>query len=362
MPVHLYTRKIQLLIDSPDPAAAAAHYRTLLEWRSTCRKAANLIYSHQFLQEQIRDLVYLSDGARVRLSDCHTDAAGILVTSRRNSTYRLLAARYKKQIPMHIISCLNHTLCAHFSRDRPALVSGEKSISNFRKDLPVPFKPEDLKWKEVSREGHIFHFTLFRIPFRTFLGRDCTDKRALLEGLASQVVRLRSGALTLENGRIFLLAVFEKNLPDRKPDLQVVAEASLSPEYAVTARIGKNRLTIGNREEFFYRRLALQAAIRRKEQAAAQLPSGRRKKLRATLAQLRQAETRYAAHQQHLYSKKLIDFCLLHGAGKLVLTEQSEKEKAARTDPFLLRNWGYYGLKKKIAYKAGRLGIVVISE
>ena len=51
-----------------------------------------------------------------------------------------------------------------------------------------------------------------------------------------------------------------------------------------------------------------------------------------------------------------------HGAGTILLTNQAEKEEAAKEDAFVLHNWSYSGLKEKIAYKAERAGIVVITE
>ncbi len=52
-------------------------------------------------------------------------------------------------------------------------------------------------------------------------------------------------------------------------------------------------------------------------------------------------------------SFKLNKFIIIkHRAGTLLLINQQEKEAVAKEDEFLLRNWSYYGLKEKIAYKA----------
>lgn len=64
----------------------------------------------------------------------------------------------------------------------------------------------------------------------------------------------------------------------------------------------------------------------------------------------------------HLYSRRLIDICVKHKAGTLLLINQHEKEAVAKEDEFLLRNWSYYGLKEKIAYKAKKVGITLIIE
>jgi len=44
------------------------------------------------------------------------------------------------------------------------------------------------------------------------------------------------------------------------------------------------------------------------------------------------------------------------------LVNQSNKERLAKEDDFLLRNWSYYGLMEKIKYKAKLAGIHVIIE
>ena len=69
-------------------------------------------------------------------------------------------------------------------------------------------------------------------------------------------------------------------------------------------------------------------------------------------------ETNYVNHKLHVYSRKLIDLCVKHNAATLLLVNQQEKEAAAQADEFLLRNWSYYQLKEKIAYKASMVGLL----
>ena len=64
----------------------------------------------------------------------------------------------------------------------------------------------------------------------------------------------------------------------------------------------------------------------------------------------------------HLYSKRLIELCIKHGAGTIVLSAQTEKEEQAKEEAFILRNWSYSNLKQKIQYKATCAGISVIVE
>ena len=71
-------------------------------------------------------------------------------------------------------------------------------------------------------------------------------------------------------------------------------------------------------------------------------------------------ESKYVSHRLHLYSRKLIDFCIRQQAGTLVLKNQEEKIGIAKEQEFVLRNWSYYELQTKIKYKAEKAGIELI--
>ena len=63
----------------------------------------------------------------------------------------------------------------------------------------------------------------------------------------------------------------------------------------------------------------------------------------------------------------LVDLAVKHGCGKIVLLRQNHRENKAKKnnnndEPFVLRNWSYFGLKEKIAYKCKMAGIKFIQE
>ena len=64
----------------------------------------------------------------------------------------------------------------------------------------------------------------------------------------------------------------------------------------------------------------------------------------------------------HTYSRLLIDFAVKNRCSTINLINQTLKEKDAVKNPFLLRNWGYYGLKQKLAYKANLFGIKIVDK
>lgn len=359
----ILTRKIQLVIDSTDKAFIGQTYEALYRWRFICFRAANYIFTHRFLQEHIGEMIYLNEGTRTKLTDNKTDEQGILATSWLNSTLRLLSKHFKGQIPIHILSSLNMTLAKHFNNEKEDYLKGERTIRNYKRDIPIPFRGTDISHLRHSQDGRYFHLSLFKIPFRTYLGKDADDKRQLLERAISGDIKLCTSLIKLEKNKIYWFAAFEVEKDQHCLDASIIAEASLSLDYPIIVKIGKTRHTIGNREEFLYRRLAIQSARQRVQHGItyARSQHGRRRKLKG-LDQFKRKEQNYVAYKLHLYSRRLIELCIKNKAATLLLVNQQSKEEAAQADDFLLRNWSYYSLKEKIFYKAAKAGIEVIIE
>ena len=356
------TRKIQLHIDSDDKDKRSEYYKTLFEWQDVVFRGANMVMSHQYIQEQMKDLIYLQDDVKVKLADRNKDEEGILNTSRMNTTYKILSRYFKGRIHSDILSCINMTLIKTFNTERLDYWKGTKSLRNYKKDMPIPFSGTQIKLSK-DENNRDFKFTLFKIPFRTYLGKDRSDKRVLLQRTLVGQIKICASALKIVKGKIFLLLALE--MPKKQHELKdhVIAEASLAVEHPITVQIEKDNFQIGNKEEFLYRRIAIQSARHRIQRAAAfsRGGHGRKKKLKS-LEHYNQKEKNYVDNKLHLYSRRLIDVCIKAQAGTLLLVNQSLKEEVAKEDEFLLRNWSYYGLIEKIKYKANLAGIQVIIE
>ena len=163
--------------------------------------------------------------------------------------------------------------------------------------------------------------------------------------------------------RSIWLAVFEIEKEKHPLKPEVIAEASLSLEYPIVVKTGKAKLSIGTREEFLYRRLAIQAARKRAEVGATFSRSGKgRKRKTKAVQRFHEKEKNYVSNRLHVYSRKLIDFCVKHQAGTLILINQEDKIGIAKEEEFVLRNWSYYELMTKIKYKAEKAGIELIID
>lgn len=357
------TRKIQLLIDSEDSGVVKHAIDQLYNWQWICFRAANMIMSHHFVQERVKDFFYLTEDIKLKIADEKKEENGMLKSSRQNTTYRLLSNHFKGQIPTNILSNLNNTLISYFNKEKDAYWKGEKSLRNYKRNIPMPFGTEVISKLSRTADNKNFSFRLFQIPFKTYLGKDRSDKKTMLDKVMSGTLKLRTSTIQLDKGKIFLLAAIQVEKEQHSLDATVIAEASLSIEHPVTVKIGSHEHAIGNREEFLHRRLAIQAAVNRVKKAVAFKSGGHgRKRKMKSLEDYRHMEKRYVEQKLHVYSRMLIDFCLKHQAATLLLLNQQEKEEIAKEDHYLLQNWSYYSLKEKISYKAAKAGIQVIVE
>lgn len=359
----ILTRKIQLFIDSTDPTYRKECMEKLYSWQYMCFRCANYVMTHQMIQNRLKELIYIDDDIKMKLADRNKDPDGLLNTSRCNTTYRVLSAKFKGELPSDIFGTLNKTVYNHYQLHSDAYWKGERVLSNFKREIPMPFSASSVREFRRTENGAEFRFTLFHIPFRTYLGRDVYDKRELLQKILNGGVNMKESSLKLSKGRLYWLLTYqyERLVGPLNPD--IIAEVSLSLEYPIVARIENRTYRIGNKEEFLYRRIAIQRALMRKQRSMPYNRSGKgkKKKLKA-VENYRGLEKRYINYKLHVYSKKLIDLSLKHQAATILFVEQTDKEELARQDQFLFRNWSFYNLKTKIEYKARKYGITVISE
>jgi hypothetical protein len=357
------TRKIQLFIDSKNSAFIKQTYETLYRWRHICFRSSNYLVTHHFVQDRIADLFYLTEDMRIKLTNVNKDPNGILVTSQANTTYRLLTKHFKGSIPTAIINALNHSVLNNFFANVECYRTGEKSLPNFKREALIPFNAGNLRRLTPITDGKEYTFKLFSIPFRTYMGHDPDDKRSLLRRMHTGEIKFCGSSLSLDKGKIFLLACFELEQERHQLNDEVIAEASLSIDYPIIVKIGKVTRTIGTKEEFLHRRLAIQAARRRAHVAVTYVHGGHGKKRKQkSLDNYRHTEVQYVNHRQHVYSRELIDFCVEHQAATLVLIDQQKKEQSTKENQFLFQNWSIAGLRDKIKFKAAKAGITLIVE
>ena len=354
------TRKIQLVIDVPSDDKSQM-WEKLYRYQNRCFRAANLIVSHLYVQEMIKDFFYLTEDIQYKLADEKKDQMGIFDRSKTNTTARLVFDRFKGEIPTDILGCLNNTIQSTFSKNKADYWQGSQSLRNFKKDIPIPLPVKCISKMKYDPDKKAFTFNMFAIPVKTYLGRDFSDKHLVLERLLREEIKLCNSQVQLKDGKIFWLAVFEFEKEDHGLKPEIIAEASLSLEHPIVVKANNVRMNIGSKEEFLYRRLAIQASNKRIRAGVAYSCSGHgTKRKQKALHKIEGLENRFVSHHLHLYSRQLIDFCIRQQAGTLILKDQEDKIGIAKEQEFVLRNWSYYELQTKIKYKAEKAGIELI--
>lgn len=375
-------RKIRLFfdVDKDDAEARKECYKKIYSWNDVAYKAANMVATHQFLLQNVPKIIYLTEGAKMRLVPeevknrkgvvTGSNEDGLLTTSLTNTTYQVLSNAFKGTIPTAILTSINRSVTETFSSETIDYFKGQRSLRSYKRGMPIPFPAEKMVGVKQREDGN-YSFTLFDLPFRTFFGRDWkSNNRFYLDQCFGNVFgyKLCQSSLKIEDGKIFLLATI--SFPKRTPELleDKVCEASLSIDVPIIAVVGNKKYNIGSKEEFLYRRQAIQETLRRKQREARYnvgkngSGTGSRRKILKPIRQFENMEHGYIILKLHAYSRTLINYCLEQKCATLLLKDQKEKEEKAKEDEFLLRNWSYHNLVAFIKYKADMEGITVVVE
>ena len=356
------SRKIQLQIDLPTVDERKAALKYMHQWQQSGFQAANIIISHLFVQEVIEGK------SSAQGSENFLDASGLSSVApddphQKSVIFPEVVHKFQETIPLEILEGIDHTITRNFQKEKALYLAGKRSIKSYNKNLPLPFDVEVMEKFRFDKNKKAFCFSLFSVPLKTYLGRDVADKKLLLDQFLAGDISLCSTRLQINNNKLFLMAVFvvERDGHVLIPD--VVAEASLSSDFPIVLKIGQTTFTIGSKEEFLFRRLAIQAAYKRLEDGVTYARAGKGKKRKTkSLIRLQEWEQNYVHHRMHLYSRILIDHCIQNKAGTLVLTNEQKEEIKAPTEATLLRDWDYYELSAKIENKAQKAGIQFVSE
>lgn len=168
--MHL-TRKIQLLIDLPDPEQKSEKLSQLYRYQNRCFRAANLIVSHLYVQEMIRDFFYLTEDIQYKLADVKKDETGIFTRSRISTTCRAVCDRFKGEVPTEVLGSLNNTLQSAFSKYKKEYWEGTRSLRNFKRDIPIPFAPRTMSKIQYVPEKKSFLFPAVFNPVQNLSGK-----------------------------------------------------------------------------------------------------------------------------------------------------------------------------------------------
>lgn len=415
------TRKIQVVIAEDDKEMKKQYLHTIYLWRDLCRQTANIIVSHKFTQENIRQFVYIKDEIKDKfyIKDILKEGKGM---SEQNTTYRVASEICKGKMPADIFASLNQLVASSYKATEKDVNRGTATVRSYKKNIPIPFSAKAIDNIHEKQEEKTFYFTLFGIPLKIVLGKDRSNNKVIIERCIDGVYKICGSSLQIddEKKKVFLLLTVQMPTKEVKLDKEktlyavlgvdtpimcctsenivlLAQKASMREHYTeirqlawqmdkldpvvgrkvydlldeITDDNGKktrsrNKLIrVGNRDEFLHRRLKIQRALWQcqKDCKYSKGGKGRNKKLKA-IDRFHQAEYNYIQTKLHTYARQLVEVAVKNECATIKLCGQQEKENQAKKDAkqgevFLLRNWTYYGLKEKIKYKASMCGVTV---
>ena len=376
----IITRRIEIFISEGDKALRKEYYEKLYRNRDTAMKIANMGISHMFMLDNTTPYLSQEDREKLEYLGCPKADGHQNKATKRNAPYVAASIAFKGEADMGMASCLLQEVGKAYQDDRKKGM-WNKSLRSYKSNLPVPYKRErfvNLRFAEYTDgEGKTrtgCFFTLMSIPFQMKFGRDRSNNKAVVQSVIDGMYKMCTSSIKIDGKKIYLLLCVDIPKKEYEPiegktlhcwlgvanPIVCSTEVNAKQDYDSGYRVWE----IGTKEEYLQRRLAIQAAVRRCQIANRYTKGGKgRKKKCQAIERWHDVENNYVDTKLHTYSRMLVDMAVKHRCAAILLRSQSEREDAAKgAETLVLRNWGYFGLKQKIDYKAKMYGIEVLQE
>lgn len=355
----ILTRRVEIFISENDKELRAQHYKQVYEWRYLLVSGANELLSYLYSIDRLKYYKFINENSKIELGIIGASGKPVKENS---ASYVLLSERMKGRIPMDILNCLQRVAVKKYMSIKSDIFKGNSSLYSYKNNIPIPFSSISLKQISWDEEHKRYFFKLFGIRFGMILGRDRSGSKRIIDNCICGEYDLCESAIFIDDARKKLFLILNYTAPARSSNLDEnrFVDAMLSVNIPIVTKYNGETKMIGNKEEYLHRRLQIQSATRRAQinSRYSEGGKGRKRKLQA-VSRFHNKERDYIKTRIHTYTKMLIDYAVENRCKTINLINQIEKEKAAKKDPFLLRNWGYFGLRKNIEYKAKLHGITV---
>lgn len=375
------TRRIEVFICEDDKDLRKEYYDKLYKIRDIARDAANAATSHLFMLDN--SIPYLDDKSKEMIRFVGTKGTD---ASRQNAAYCLMSKLFKDTMPgiMDMLSNLAQIVRKNYQEDRKQGM-WDRSLRSYKGNLPIPYQKKsfcDFGFREYTDgKGNTktgCFFTLTGIPFQMKFGRDRSGNRLIVERVLSGEYKMATSSIKVDGKKVYLLLCVDIPQGDVKltkgkklfaflgvlNPIICTTDVKAYKEYDSCMKV----FEIGTKEEFNYRRRQIQEAVKRCQinNKYSVGGKGRKKKCKA-IERWHDKENNYVDTKLHTYSRLLVDLAVKHKCSEIVLMRQEHREDAAKDenadgDNFVLRNWTYFGMKEKIAYKCKKYGIKLTIE
>ncbi len=401
MPV--ITRKIEIDLDciGLSDEERKAKYKFIYNINDNLYKVANRILNQLYLADEIDEILHVSNqeyvDLRKKLANKKLDDATkevlqqqmqqvlerineqrkeILQRPKKSVAYSLATINNPENIYGQILTVLKEDILSRYNSDALEIKRGEKTISNYKKGMPIPFAFNQSIMLYYDKESKGYCLKWFNnINFNLYFGRDKSNNELMVKrclGMSEDGVKYKACSSSIQiknkdNHRKFFLLLCIDVPQERYEQIKgMVVGVDLGinvPAYLAT-NITPERKAVGNRETFLNERGAFQHRFKALQRLQSTKGGRGRKHKLEPLERLREAERNWVKTKNHLYSRDVVNFAIGVRASTIQMENlksigKNKEGEVTDTKKFLLRNWSYFELQKMIEYKASRVGIKV---
>lgn len=368
------TKRIEIFIRESDKNIKKEYQKKLSNSIGVAVKAANMCASHLFALDNTMPYLSEEDKETITFLGVKGNEA-----TRANAPYVAASEAFKGKTDMKMLSNVIQNVRKMYESDKKDGGFFKKSLRSYKSNIPVPFDKrrfKDMRFeKYVDKNGNEKEaclFTIMGIPFQMKFGVDRSNNRGVVKRVISEEYKMSTSSIQVKEDKIYLLLCVEEPKAEYKLVNGKKMFAFLGVMNPITCFVSTkddndlslmNLYHIGTKEEFNYRRRQIQEAVRRCQKYNKYTKGGKgRKRKTQAIERFHDKEKNYVETKLHTYSKILVEYAKRNKCSEIVLIDQKSREEKAKEDnkkgdPFVLRNWSYYGLKNKIKYKAEKYGI-----
>lgn len=289
----------------------------------------------------------------------------------QNITYKVASNEFLEFIPGDILTCLNQNISKTYSEYKSDIAQGDRAISNYKRNMPVPFSIKSSgKLNVIRRDDGTIYVSLPKgLEFDLVFGRDRSNNREIVERVLNGTYKACNSSIQTKNSKTFLLLVVHIPNSNNKLDINRVVGVDLGINIPLYAAVGDNEyegLSIGSREQFIKVRERMYAQKRELQRSLRNSTNGgrgRTHKLQA-LERFNEKERNWVHLQNHIFSKVIVEYTLKQRAGVIQIEDlkgfgHDKDDNLADGFKYLVRYWSYFELQSMIKDKAKAVGIEV---
>lgn len=275
------------------------------------------------------------------------------------------------RVPSNIRDTAIRNTTKKWRSDLKEIIIGERSIANFRKDVPIDLHNRSIKLLKL-KDDYVLQLSLLSQQFRAELGKkvgyydviiSAKDKtqKVILERILNDEYKIAASKLIHKKNKWFInlnykFEQFEFFLD--KNNIMGLDLGIVNPIYmAFNNSLHRYNVKGGEIEKA---RRTIEKEKKDMAHQAMYCGDGRRghgiKTRTKAVHKKRNKVSNFRDTFNHKYSKYVIDIAMRHQCG----TIQMENLKGISAESTFLKNWPYYDLQQKIENKAKEMGIDVV--